>query len=369
MIVPDVGRPARDQGVRIADRKRKERKTRMDKSVETYLLEMELGPGASFENMSVFELLRGTNGGPEYITLREALERGVFAVTEVSEGGSVPELAVVNKGDVPVLLLDGEELRGAKQNRILNTTILVGPKSTIKVPVSCVEHGRWSYQEREFKESGNVMHREMRALNVVQVNESLKSGRQFRSDQGQIWDKVAELACDLEVPTRTGAMWDVYEAKGADLEGYLKSFGLKDGQKGILVFVDGRPAGLDFVSRDAAFATLFPKLVKSYAMEAMLLAERRKKGRGKGDAGKALAKPSADEARTFLKKAAGSDEKKYESVGLGWSFRYAGPGIVGSALAFNDHVVHMAFFSLDEAERMEDPGSIAGSRVRRSFRI
>jgi len=341
----------------------------MDKSVETCLLEMELGAGGSFENMTVFELLRARNGDPEYITLREALQRGVFSVTEVSEGGSVPELMVVNKGETAVLLLDGEELRGAKQNRILNTTILVGPKSSTKVPVSCVEHGRWSYQGREFLESGNVMHREMRMLNVRKVSESLRAVRQFRSDQGEVWDKVHELACVMDVPTRTGAMTDVYEAKGADLDGYLKSFRPAAGQKGILVFVDGRPAGLDFVSREPAFATLFPKLLKSYAMEAMLLTERRKKGRGKGDAEKALAKPSADGAREFMKRAAACEEKKYESVGLGWSYRYAGPGVVGSALAFNEKVVHMAFFSVDEAERMEDQGSMAGSRMRRSFLV
>ena len=342
----------------------------MDKSVELYLLEMELGAGQSFENMTVFELLRPQNGGPEYVTLREALERGVFTVTEVSEGGSVPELAVANKGDVAVLLLDGEELRGAKQNRILNTTILVAPKSTIKVPVSCVEHGRWSYQSREFLESGNVMHKEMRMLNVQRVSESLRSRREFRSDQGEIWDKVAELGCDMAVPSMTGAMRDVYEAKGGDLDGYLKSFRLADGQKGVLVFVDGKPAGLDFVSRDAAFATLFPKLIKSYAMEALLVTERRKRGRGKGDAEKTLAKPSAAEAREFLKRAAACEEKKYESVGLGWSYRYAGPGVVGSALAFNDKVVHMAFFSVDEAGgRAEDVGNMAGSRMRRNFRV
>ncbi len=147
-------------------------------------------------------------------------------------------------------------------------------------------------------------------------------------------------------------MRDVYEAKGADLDGYLKSFRPAEGQnqKGILVFIDGRPAGMDFVSRETAFTTLFPKLIKSYAMEALLLTERRKRGRGKGDAATASAKPGTDEAREFLKRAAGSEEKKYESVGLGWAYRYAGPGIVGSALAFNDQVVHMAFFSIDEAE-------------------
>jgi hypothetical protein len=341
----------------------------MDKSVESYLLGMELGPGASFENMTVFELLRAQNGGPEYITLREAIDRGVFSVTEVSEGGSVPELLVANKGEVPVLLIDGEEVRGAKQNRVLNTTILVGAKSTIKVPVSCVEHGRWSYEEPVFRDSGNVMHREMRALNVQRVSASLASIKQFKSDQGEIWNKVEELHSDLAVPSRTSAMNDVYQAKGADLDSHLKSFRLADGQKGILVFIDGKPAGMDFVSREAAFATLFPKLIRSYAMEAMLVVERRKRGRGRGEADQAPGKPTADEARAFLKRASGSDEKKYESVGLGWAYRYAGPGIVGSALAFNDKVVHMAFFSIDEAERMEDPGHMAGSRVRRSWRL
>ncbi len=342
----------------------------MDKSVESYLLEMELGAARSFENMTVFGLLRPKNGGPDYITLKDAIAAGVFAVTEVSEGGSVPELMVENKGDAAVLLIDGEELRGAKQNRILNTTILVAPKSRTKVPVSCVEHGRWSYQSRMFQESGNMMPREMRRGNVEKVSMSLVADGSFRSDQREVWDHVAKLACDLEVPSRTGAMRDVFEAKGADLDGYLKSFEPVPGQKGILAFIDGRPAGMDFVSSEAAFGTLFPKLVKSYAMDAMQLAERRRKGRGPAvDAGKALAKPTEIGAREFLKRAGAAEEKKYESVGLGWAYRYAGPGIVGSALAFNDKVVHMAFFSVDEGEAAGDPGGMAGTRVRRNFRF
>ncbi|MCX6569696.1 MAG: hypothetical protein NT147_11725, partial [Candidatus Aminicenantes bacterium] len=314
----------------------------------------------------VFELRTTLDGGPEYITLKEALEKGVFTVTEVSEGGSVPELMVANKGDVAVLILDGEELSGAKQNRVLNTTILVGPKSATKVPVSCVEHGRWSYESRQFAESGNVMHKSMRAVNVREVSMNLVASGEFRSNQGEIWDKVAELHCDMQVPSKTGAMLDAYEAKGADLDGYLKAFKAADGTKGILVFIDGKPAGMDFISRDKAFATLFPKIVKSYAMEAILLAERRKAGRGKGEAGKDRAKPGPDEAREFLKRAAACEEKKYESVGLGWSYRFSAPGVVGSALTFDEKVVHMAFFSVDEAEAT---GNMAGTGRRRSFCI
>ena len=131
-----------------------------------------------------------------------------------------------------------------------------------------------------------MMHREMRMVNVGKVSEGLARGeRAFRSDQSLIWNKVDELACDLKVVSSTGAMRDVYEAKGGDLDGYLKAFKVVEGTKGVLVFIDGKAAGMDFVSSGKAFEGLFPKLVKSYAMEAMLLAERRKHGRGKGDAG------------------------------------------------------------------------------------
>jgi len=173
------------------------------------LLGMEIGACQSFENMAVFPLQFPGNGGPEYITLKEALERGVFAVTEVSAGGSVPELMVENKGDVAVLILDGEELAGAKQNRVLNTTILVGPKSAAKIPVSCTEHGRWSYVSREFHASGNVMAPQLRQVNMQEVHASLRSGRRFDGDQCAVWDGIARMHELAQVDSMTGAMRDV----------------------------------------------------------------------------------------------------------------------------------------------------------------
>ena len=85
---------------------------------------------------------------PVWLTLAEAGER--VRITEVSEAGSVPNLQVTNTADQPLLLLDGEELVGAKQNRILNMTVLVAAGATVTIPVSCVEQGRWAYQSRHF---------------------------------------------------------------------------------------------------------------------------------------------------------------------------------------------------------------------------
>jgi hypothetical protein len=70
-------------------------------------------------------VIRCSHGHPDpgWLTLAEA----GLAVTieEVNEAGAVPTLRLTSTADRPVLLLDGEELIGAKQNRVLNTTVLV----------------------------------------------------------------------------------------------------------------------------------------------------------------------------------------------------------------------------------------------------
>ena len=82
------------------------------------------------------------------MTLQEALDQQVLEITELDESGSVPELKVTNTAAQYVLLLDGEELMGAKQNRVLNTTILIKPNSETVIPVSCTEQMVITYHNR-----------------------------------------------------------------------------------------------------------------------------------------------------------------------------------------------------------------------------
>jgi hypothetical protein len=124
---------------------------------------LELGAAQTERGLAVFPLFAKTNGGgPWYVTLTEAIAGGQARITEVSEGGSVPDLRVVNKGDARILIVDGEELRGAKQNRILNTTILVGKHTSLVVPVSCTESGRWHYETRSFADEEYLADRGVR---------------------------------------------------------------------------------------------------------------------------------------------------------------------------------------------------------------
>src|SRR6476619_4510841 len=91
---------------------------------------VEFGPVTTFRNLGLLALSTAGEREADYLTLDEALARRSAHIAEVSEGGSVPELKFVNDGELPVLLLDGEELLGAKQNRVINLTILAPAHQT-----------------------------------------------------------------------------------------------------------------------------------------------------------------------------------------------------------------------------------------------
>ena len=117
--------------------------------------EVRVGQPLRYKSLSVFPLFAESNRNIDYLLADEAIGEKLLTVEEVSEAGSVPDLLVENKGNTRVLFIEGEELIGAKQNRILNTSILVAAKSKARIPVSCVEQGRWRYKSKFFGSSGS----------------------------------------------------------------------------------------------------------------------------------------------------------------------------------------------------------------------
>ena len=136
---------------------------------------LDLGPATSFAGLTLFPLLAERNGERGYLTLDDALALGTLKITETSKHGNVPELLLNNEGKQPVLLLDGEELTGAKQNRVLNLTVLAPAGQKIVIPVSCVEAGRWSAQSEEFAAADRVMFSNARRNKSVAVSYSYRT--------------------------------------------------------------------------------------------------------------------------------------------------------------------------------------------------
>lgn len=325
----------------------------MEAIIKGHLEGIKFGEIQVHKHVAVIPMISTNGSGPDYLTMKEALESQFLAVTEVTEGGQVPELKVINRGEKPVLLLDGEELSGAKQNRVLNTTILLRESSETIIPVSCTEHGRWSYRSSYFEESGHIMSAKLRRIKNASVHENLKAMRAFVSDQGAVWDEIAIQARMNKASSLTGAMKDILEEKKEDLDAFLEHLPIVADQDGLIVLVNGEVVGLDRVSRSAAFRILHPKLIRSYVMDA--LTEK-----------PVMAKETPrDRADEFLKKILQCKEQKFDSVGYGQDYRYEGKKLVGSALVYENMVIHMAFFQITESEKA---GRMSPVSRRRAYR-
>ncbi len=324
----------------------------MDQLIVKCLSELRLGQLQTHKNLSVFPLLGELADGPDYLLLKEALDNNLITVTEVDKSGHVPELKVINTSEKYVLLLDGEELIGAKQNRVINTTILLKGASETIIPVSCTEEGRWQYTSSTFSNSDVIMARKARAGKAQSVSRSLLCDRSFKSDQGQVWDHIAEFHEDARVASPTRAMKDVYTAKKQDLDSFVRAFECVPGQRGSLVFINGEPAGFDLISRADAYLKLHTKLVKSYAIDTLLKRQQ------------SFEPPAPHKAERFIENALRCRENRFPSTGEGFDFRFEADGLVGSALIFENSIIHLVFFSLDKDERGD---SMSGYRQRRNF--
>ena len=143
---------------------------------EAFLENAKLGGNQSHLKMTLFPLLASDAGEPDYMILEEALGQGAVEIKEVNHGGSVPDLKLINKSDCKLLVVDGEDLVGAKQNRIVNASFLIAGQTEITIPVSCVEQGRWSYRSQKFASGEKVMPPSMRREHQKVVAMSLNEG-------------------------------------------------------------------------------------------------------------------------------------------------------------------------------------------------
>jgi hypothetical protein len=308
--------------------------------IRSALSRLSLGQSQAFANMALFPLIDAHARAPDYLVLEEALKNEVGHITEISEGGSVPELAFENNATARVLLVDGEELVGARQNRILNISILVPAGRKLTIPVSCCEQGRWAYTgERRFSTSDSALFARAKAKKMLRVSESLRSHGLRRSDQSEIWDDIALKATRLNVESSTSAMADVYSQHQRRLDDYLSAFQLEPGQAGAVVALDGKVVGLELFDSPATFERFFRKLLKSFALDAIDVEEP------------VTSAPAAEIASAFLERLSAASAETFAALGDGEDVRLTGNDVVAGALVADGRVRHMAGFrteGLDE---------------------
>jgi hypothetical protein len=291
------------------------------------LTALTLGTPMRHSALTVIPLRGAACAEPGWLTLAEAGD--AVTIAEVSEAGSVPTLTVTNSADRPVLLIDGEELIGAKQNRSLNTTVLIAAHSTAAIPVSCVEQGRWSYRSRRFTSSEYWLYASIRRMKAARVSDSVRRRGRHDSDQREVWDELAGKAASLRVDSPTGAMHAVYDRYADALAAGREALAPAPGQTGVIVYVAGTWAGLEMLETPALFARAWPRISMGYLADA-------------------LGQPPADELRIVPGEVVASvmsaTAEPAPPLGLGLEYRLGGERVVGAALVVDDSVAHLIAF-------------------------
>ncbi len=261
----------------------------------------------------------------------------------ITEQGSavVPGITVTNPLDRPVLLVEGETITGGQQNRVLNVSVLVPAGSSLTVPVSCVEAGRWG-GDSQFSRGRTFATRRVRRVKVASVGENLSVGETRFSDQGAVWNTI-DLELDrLKVDSTTRAMHSVEalldapsevasHERLAEVVDELVRRGPLPGQCGVVIGHGSRIVSFELFGDAELLEANWSALVRA----ALLDAPTHVTGR-----------PSIDRALRFVHRLTRARSFDTEGVGLGREVHLRSPRLVGQMLTLDDAVVHASAFAL-----------------------
>lgn len=325
-------------------------------SLKEFIGSFEFGSAVVFRSLAMVPVRMQEAEGPGYLLLREAVERELAHVTELG-GGVVPEVALENSADLPVLLVAGEELVGAKQNRMVNLTILAPARSKIVIPVSCVEAGRWRTVSLRFAPADHLVFSRLRAQSAAHVTQNLRSEGRRHTRQHRVWDSIAAQCRFFEAESGTGAVDAIFESRGDDLGEFAKALPWQEGQRGAAFLIGNRPAGIDVFDHSETMRKLLPRLVRSYAVDA--LAEEQAGKRGPKGLEREAPEPEADgdaagKIREWLSRLDDTQAHVAPAVGMGQDFRLETAETTAAALWALDRFVHLSAFPRPEDE--SEPG-------------
>ncbi|MFL6284064.1 MAG: ARPP-1 family domain-containing protein [Pyrinomonadaceae bacterium] len=294
----------------------------------------------SYKNLTIFPV-RGADlaGSEAYITLDEGTKAGSVVITEKgtqsagrgiihpnaanpsaavrqqsasysSSGASVNELALVNRSGKKLLLLAGEVVVGGKQDRIVQEDRVVPPVSVpVALNVFCVEHGRWTPRAASYSGGGGSGRAvapteapddgpaKFSSLGAV-AHPKLRGAAQDKKAQGEVWKEVSENNARLGTANSTDTYQEVYASKKVvtQVDDYVRTLErevLQPGVVGVVVARNGRAVWADVFASQRLFASYWPKLLKSYVVDAI--------GDYKDDK-----RPSVDEADSYLRQREGT---------------------------------------------------------------
>ena len=273
--------------------------------------------------VSLFPLYLHANPLPKIAT-------GPTSGYEIDElpDASVPTLTVINPTLGLVLLVEGQQFVGGDQNRTLNVSVLVPGETSVEIPVSCLERGRWGRRER-FQAGPTNAPRRVRLAKNQSVAKRVGTGRARTSDQGAVWASVEESLDELRVDAPTYAIADAdtvfhrdHDRREAMEE--LSAIGQLPGVCGVAVTHGERVVAIEVFGAPHLLSPHWDALVRSYMLETSLDA----------------AVPTNDVVVSALNNLGALAPTDSPGIGLGIERHIVNEREVGHALTLDGSLVH-----------------------------
>lgn len=251
-------------------------------------------------NLTVFPVVaERSHNTRDFLTLDEGLRSGEVVVSELGsvrplirqrphypmgerqDGAEVNRLVLVNNAKRPLILLAGEIVTGGKQDRVIGKDRLVPSESDpVDLSVFCVEPGRWVATSAQFGSMKSSMAQpKVRAQAMASKNQEMVWSEVRKAQAGMAQSLSAPAAAEVRDTSSYARVMQNDEVRekvdsvAAPMEKEYRSLiqQLRDRNAvGVVVAVNGRIIWSDVFASTELLEKYWPKLVRSYAAEAVV---------------------------------------------------------------------------------------------------
>ncbi len=258
----------------------------------------QVNPPIVYSNLALFPVTSGqSHDSRNYLTLDEGLRSSEVEVTELGaviirrrpgsrplDQAQVNRLVLINNSSRPLVLLAGEIVTGGKQDRVISKDRVIPPGGDpLPLDVFCVEPGRWHGASTSFGASlmaaPNVREKAAVAKDQQQVWNATAESRTAVADaaapssgRGQVQQELQSSSSYAQMeasPTIKRRIDDASTGLQRDYERALRGALQGKNVVGVVVAINGEVVWADLFADSSLFQRYWPKLLRSYVVEAM----------------------------------------------------------------------------------------------------
>lgn len=215
----------------------------------------------AFGNAAIVQVSSETLSSFPFLPAGPAISSGGLIISELTASGSVGQLAALNNTGDYLLLTDADVLTGAKQNRVVNRSVLLAPSSKTVIEVSCVERLRWEYRSSSFSTPKSVADpnlRSRKAGTFSRMKPENEAG--FRNTQGEVWDHVSQNLAYESVHSTTESYEELLQFRIQKADRMLPDCSPAEGCNGLAVILGGKVISADIFGNGESYRYYFPML-------------------------------------------------------------------------------------------------------------